>query len=209
MTELDRLVAETNWKIAPEVLPQLEAYCQKLWQLNQLMNLTRHDTYQQFVYRDLLDTYQLQQLIPLRATVLDIGSGGGVPGMVLGILRPDLQIVLSESVGKKARALEELAEAAGVDVQVEGVRAEEVLEDYRFDFATARAVGPLVKLFTWLENSWSMIGKLLAVKGPKWRDELALAKQSGKTRGLLVLPKAEYPVPGEEWKSVILEIWHN
>lgn len=207
MTKLTTLVAETGWDVSADVLPQLDAYCQALWQINEQLNLTRHATYEQFVNRDLLDTYQLQQLIPPNRSVLDIGSGGGVPGIVLAILRPDLEICLAESVGKKARALETLAEAAGVQVQVESIRGEEVLEDYRFDFATARAVGPLEKIFTWLDGHWSMLGKLLAIKGPKWRHELVAAKAAGKTRGLLVRPKSEYAVPGEDWKSVILEIY--
>ena len=103
----------------PEIAcPQLKHYCQALWEINKDLNLTRHTTYEKFVTRDLLDTVELSKLIPEGKEVLDIGSGGGVPGMVLAIIRPDLKIALTDSVGKKAVALGELAEAADVNVEV-------------------------------------------------------------------------------------------
>ena len=83
----------------------LEQYCQLLWSRNRHLNLTRHTDYEKFVSRDLLDTMELSSLIPPSMEVLDVGSGGGVPGIVLSIIRPDLEITLAESVTKKAEAL--------------------------------------------------------------------------------------------------------
>ena len=141
-------------EIPNEVFPKLKHYCQALWEKNQDLNLTRHTTYEMFVTRDLLDTIELSKLIPEGKEVLDIGSGGGVPGMVLAILRPDLTISLTDSVGKKAAALGEIAESVGVSCEIYHCRAEELLEDFRYDFSIARAVGPLKKMGTWFEEVW-------------------------------------------------------
>ena len=126
--------------------------------------------------------------------------------MLLAILRPDLKITLCDSVGKKAVALQEFAGALDLSVEIYHARAESLLEDFRYDVCIARAVGPLVKLCRWFEGSWASIGRLLAIKGPKWRDEMESAEQAGVLKGLTVEPVDEYPTPGTDWKSVILKI---
>lgn len=191
----------------PEAMyPQLKRYCQALWEINQEMNLTRHTTYEKFVTRDLLDTVELSKLIPEGKEVLDVGSGGGVPGMVLGILRPDLKIALTDSVGKKAVALGEIADAVGVNVEIYKCRAEELLEDFRYDYTVARAVGPLKKMGTWFAEVWPSVGRLLAIKGPKWTEEKAEADELGLLNKLDIRVVAEYEVPGLDWKSIILQL---
>lgn len=191
----------------PEIAyPQLKHYCQALWEINKDLNLTRHTTYEKFVTRDLLDSVELSKLIPQGKEVLDIGSGGGVPGMVLAIIRPDLKIALTDSVGKKAIALGELAEAASVNVEVYKCRAEELLEDFNYDYTTARAVGPLKKFGTWFVDVWPSLGRLLAVKGPKWVDEKAEADELGLLDKVDLRVVSEYEVPGLDWKSVVLQL---
>ena len=73
--------------LAPDRVSELEKYCRQLWSWNRRMNLTRHTDYDKFVARDLVDTIQLSALIPPQQEVLDVGTGGGVPGIVLAILR--------------------------------------------------------------------------------------------------------------------------
>ena len=156
---------------------KIKHYCQILWELNKSLNLTRHTTYDKFVTRDLYDTIQLSQLIPQNAEVLDVGSGGGVPGVLLAIIRPDLKVTLAESVGKKATALGQMTEGVEIDVDVYHCRAEDLLVDFKFDYTTARAVGPLVKLGTWFEEVWPSVGRLLALKGPNWPQEKEVADE--------------------------------
>ena len=78
------------------------------------MNLTRHTTLEKFVGRDVVDSYQLGKLLEQGERVLDVGTGGGVPGVVLAILRPDLSVSLCESTQKKARAVEAIVARAGL-----------------------------------------------------------------------------------------------
>ena len=91
-------------------IEMLRDYCELLWQWNQRMNLTRHTDYDRFVSRDLVDTLELADLIDTGLEVLDFGTGGGVPGVPLAIIRPDLQVSLCESVGKKASAVDDMVQ---------------------------------------------------------------------------------------------------
>ncbi len=188
------------------ICEQLTAYCKALWTANETVNLTRHTTYEKFVSRDLVDTIQVSRLIPAGRTVLDMGSGGGVPGMVLAILRPDLEVTLSESVGKKSVVLEAIAKEIKLDVEIYNSRAEKLLEDFSYDFTTARAVGPLYKICTWLDLVWTSAGKILAIKGPNWKNERNEAAEKGLLKKIDIEVVAEYPSPGADWNSFILQI---
>lgn len=193
---------------------KLADWCQRLWQANRQVNLTRHTDWQTFVDRDLSDVLQLSELLEPEQEILDIGSGGGVPGLVLAILRPDLTISVCDSVGKKARLLQSFCEDLDLPVTVFAERAENVLDDFSFDCCTARAVGPLWKIFSWLDGRWASIRRLYAFKGPRWRDELGEAKERRLTRRLLVKPVARYPLHSTDpqaraLESVILRIKYD
>ena len=206
VTELEKTIEKFGLDIPAQSLPKLDLYCNSVWQFNKRLNLTRHTDYDKFVSRDLVDTVELSKLIPNGKQVLDIGSGGGVPGMTLAILRPDLEVTLVESVGKKTAALNEIAECCQVELNIFQSRAETLLEDFRFDFTTARAVGPLVKICRWLADCWPNVGTLLAVKGPRWPAERTAAEEEGLLKHVEIRVAAEYPTPGTDWKSVILAL---
>lgn len=186
---------------------KLDQYARLLWEWNEKLNLTRHTDYERFVSRDVRDSLALAALLRPGEEVLDAGTGGGVPGVILSIVRPDLQVTMCDSVGKKARAVEQMVQALGLSAPVHPFRAEELLEDARFDAVVIRAVGPLWKLLTWFKPHWHSMRRLLVIKGPKWEDELNEAKRRGLVRDLKVKPAAEYPLAGTESTSVILKIW--
>ena len=97
-TSLKQAIEDCGFEIPEESYAPLKHYIQALWEINKSINLTRHTSYEKFVSRDLLDTLELSKLIPEGKDVLDIGSGGGVPGMVLAIIRPDLNVTLCLSL---------------------------------------------------------------------------------------------------------------
>ena len=96
---LEEALQKFSQQVPAEQLEQLDRYCQLLWDWNSRMNLTRHTDYDLFVSRDLLDTLRLATHLRADTDVLDVGPGGGVPGVLLAILRPDLRVSLAESVG--------------------------------------------------------------------------------------------------------------
>ena len=196
MANLKQTMELHDLELPEDQRTKIKHYCQILWELNKSLNLTRHTTYDKFVTRDLYDTIQLSQLIPEKVEVLDVGSGGGVPGVLLAIIRPDLKVTLAESVGKKATALGQMTEGVEVDVDVYHCRAEDLLVDFKFDYTTARAVGPLVKLGTWFEEVWPSVGRLLALKGPNWPQEKEVADEVNLLDAIDLKVAAEYLTPG-------------
>lgn len=189
----------------------INKYCRLLWAANERLNLTRHTDVDTFVARDLMDVTQAASLLPENQEVLDIGSGGGVPGLVLAMIRPDLEVAVCESVGKKANVLKEFVEQLELPVTVYHDRAEAVLDDMRFHCCLARAVGPMWKLLTWLDGRWLNAHRLLTFKGPRWVEEVTEAKTRGLTKKLLIKPVASYPLystdkDADPLESLIIEV---
>jgi 16S rRNA (guanine527-N7)-methyltransferase len=204
---LSAALARQGIALPPTQTALLEQYCRLLWDWNTKLNLTRHTDYEKFVSRDVVDTLQLAAHLRQEDEVLDVGTGGGVPGVVLAIVRPDLKVQLCDSVGKKARAVENIVQQLGLDVSVFPFRAEELLEDTRYDALVIRAVGPLWKLLAGFKPHWHSFRRMLVIKGPKWSEELAEARRRGLMRGLKLKSAAEYPLPGADGNSVLLKIW--
>ena len=188
------------------ICDKVQQYCILLWHKNQQVNLTRHNDWDKFVSRDLVDTLQLSRLIDQGKEVLDVGSGGGVPGLLLAILRPDLEVSLAESVGKKALILAEFSDSLDVHVQVYNERAEKILSDFRYDVTVARAVGSISKMCSWFEDCWLYMGQLLAIKGPGWVKERDEAIEKGLLSNIQIEIASQYPTPGTQWDSFILQI---
>ena len=194
-------------ELPPDQVAWLDRYCKLVWDWNTKLNLTRHTDYEKFVSRDLVDAMQLAKLLLAGEEVLDVGSGGGVPGVVLAILRPDLHLALCESVGKKAAVLEQIVRGLDLPTPIYACRAEHLFGDFRFDAVIARAVGPLPKMLKWFDPHWLYIGRLLAVKGPKWPEERGEARHRGYLGKLQLRVAASYPLAGTPSESVILKIW--
>jgi 16S rRNA (guanine527-N7)-methyltransferase len=200
-------LARHHIELPADQVERLDRYVRMLWEWNEKINLTRHTDYEKFVSRDVVDTLQLAGLLHEGEEVLDIGSGGGVPGIVLAILRPDLTVHLTETTQKKARVLEAMVKALDLPVPVFACRGESQLEDYRYDAVVVRAVGPLWELLGWFKPHWPAVGRLLVIKGPKWSQELAEARRRGRMHDLQEKVAADYPMPGTQSRSVILKIW--
>jgi 16S rRNA (guanine527-N7)-methyltransferase len=126
--------------------------------------------------RHLLNCAVLGELVPEGATVCDIGSGAGLPGLVLAIARPDLRITLVEPLLRRTTFLEEVvAELALDDVEVVRGRAEALHGERRFDVVTSRAVAPLERLLGWSMPLVEPTGALVAMKGSSVHEEIAAA----------------------------------
>jgi 16S rRNA (guanine527-N7)-methyltransferase len=118
------------------------------------------------------------ELLPERGELVDIGSGAGLPGIVLALLRPGLDVILLEPLLRRSVFLDEcVAELGLANVTVLRARAEDkTAAGIRADFATARAVAPLDRLFGWTAPLLRPGGELLAIKGRSAEEELAAAK---------------------------------
>jgi len=127
--------------------------------------------------RHLLNCLALSTLVPSGATVADLGSGAGLPGLVLAIGRPDLSVTLVEPLLRRTVFLEEVIGELGLDrVTVIRGRAEELHARARFDVVTARALAPLSRLLGWGMPLVAPSGVLLAMKGSSAVEEIVAAE---------------------------------
>jgi 16S rRNA (guanine527-N7)-methyltransferase len=139
-------------------------------------NLVSRSARAELLTRHVPECVALARLLPAApARLLDIGSGGGLPGLVIAITRPDLEVHLLDSTQKKTRFLQDAAAELQVPVTVHTGRAEDLaappLSD-GFDLVTARAVAPLPRLVGWALPFLRRDGVLYAVKGERWAHEL-------------------------------------
>lgn len=128
--------------------------------------------------RHLLNCAVLSPLLPAGATVADVGSGAGLPGLVLAMLRPDCGFVLIEPMQRRSQWLSEQLLALGLrNAQVEQARAEDSMHRGRMDVVTARAVSALRTLLPVVSPLAKPGGELLLLKGAAVHDELAAAQR--------------------------------
>ncbi|GGQ45756.1 16S rRNA (guanine(527)-N(7))-methyltransferase RsmG [Couchioplanes azureus] len=127
--------------------------------------------------RHLINCGVMSEIIPIGASVIDVGSGAGLPGIVLAVARPDLTITLVEPLARRTAFLSEAVTALGLDATVTVVRGR--AEDLAggppapADVVTARAVAPLDRLAGWCLPLAAVGGRLLALKGASADEEVA------------------------------------
>jgi len=198
-------------------VPRLAAYAASLWSWNERLNLTRHTDVEKFVSRDVADAVAIAPHLASGAHVLDVGTGGGVPGVLLAILRPDLRVELCDSVGKRARAVREIVAEIGLTIPVHEGAAQPLVaaaaeagerggRPGRFDVLVVRAVAPLLKLLGWFEPLCDAYGRMLVVKGPRWEEEKGEARHRGFVKKVGVRRIAAWPIRGSDNESVLLEV---
>lgn len=127
--------------------------------------------------RHLLNCAVVDEFLPDHGELVDIGSGAGLPGLVMAMVRPSLRVILVESMLRRCVFLEECVDQLKLEnVQVIRGRAEDLAGKIQADIATARAVAPMERLLGWAAGLLRPGGELLAIKGQSAADELAAAK---------------------------------
>jgi 16S rRNA (guanine527-N7)-methyltransferase len=124
--------------------------------------------------RHIFNCLPVTQLLPEGTTLFDIGSGAGLPGIVIALARPDIQVTLIEPLERRVEFLKEAT--AGLNIEVIRGRAQDVKKSAHY--VTARAVAPLEKL---KKMSWHMVktgGALLAMKGESAAAEMVGVKNA-------------------------------
>jgi len=171
-------------KYFPNITPQQQQQFEQLPELynfwnNQINVISRKDIdqlYERHVLHS-LGISKVMQFLP-GENVLDVGTGGGFPGIPLAILFPETQFFLVDSIGKKIKVVKEVASALGLqNVKAEHLRAEQVNE--KFDFVVSRAVTRLKEFYPWVNGKFSKQSKntlangILYLKGGDLEEEIA------------------------------------
>ncbi|MVZ64904.1 16S rRNA (guanine(527)-N(7))-methyltransferase RsmG [Sphingobacterium sp. DK4209] len=129
--------------------------------------------------------------------ILDVGTGGGFPGIPLAIMYPDVQFHLVDSIGKKIKVVRGVAEALGLtNVEADHMRAEQI--DYKYDFIVSRAVTRLGEFIPWIRNKFEKQDKngipngILYLKGGDLKEEIKEARVKAELHPLSTYFKDEF-----------------
>lgn len=134
--------------------------------------------------RHILNSIALESLIPEGCRVADVGSGAGLPGIPLAILRPDLEMTLIEPMLRRSNFLTEALDELGLNDRVTVVRGRAEDADLHVDVVVSRAVAKLATLINWTADLIVESGSLLALKGQSADDEVVKAKKELSKRRL-------------------------
>jgi 16S rRNA (guanine527-N7)-methyltransferase len=134
--------------------------------------------------RHILNSAAVAGLIARTASVVDVGSGAGLPGIPVAVLRPDLRVTLLEPLLRRVSFLHEVVDALGLADRVTVVRGRAEEHQERYEAVLARAVAPLAKLTLWCAPLRSPTGTILALKGRSASEELTAAAPALARTGL-------------------------
>lgn len=175
MTQAEAFAAEFD--VPRGTLDRLTAYEALLRKWTPRINLVAKSTLDDLWTRHFRDSAQLAALAGPAETWADLGSGGGFPGLVVAMLRPDTHVTLVESDQRKATFLRAVARETDTPATVIAKRIEDV-DPLATQVLSARALAPLPALLTFAERHLAPGGIALFPKGATWRDEVAKALES-------------------------------
>ena len=197
--------------LSDHAVPQLEAYASLLLEKNKVMNLTAITQPDQVATLHLLDCAALLPLSPLAGkTAIDVGTGAGLPGMVLALLTPDARFTLLDSLGKRIDFLQEVCDDMGLThVTCVHARAEEFAGQHReqYDVAVSRAVAQLNVLCELTLPLVKVGGRFIAMKSTSSDQEIQEARSAVSQLGGRIAAVRDYDVPQTDvrHRAVIIE----
>ena len=178
MTASD-VIAPHFQDLSESQLLQLDALAEAVWTWNAKINvISRKDPH--VMERHVLHSLGIAKVMRFQtgARVLDVGTGGGFPGLPLAVLHPEVDFVLCDSIGKKIKVVAAAAKAAGLkNVKAIHARAEQVPGE--FDFVVSRAVTRMARFLDWIEgkiaqtHNHELANGVLYLKGGDLTEELA------------------------------------
>lgn len=206
---LEKGIAGLGLEVKQEQIAQLERYAALLREWNEKINLTAITDTEGIAVKHFLDSMSALTTGKVRARVIDVGCGAGFPGLVLKIMRPELELVLLDSLAKRLTFLD----AVCSDLQLDGVqtvhaRAEDGARHMReqFDTVVSRAVANMTVLSELCLPFVKKGGYFLALKGPLAEEELETAHRAIEILGGRVEQVFEVKIPLSELNHKIIII---
>ena len=207
--ELQEKAKAMGIKLTAQQADQFQTYMELLLEWNEKINLTAITQPEEVVEKHFLDSLTLLSWGKLKqgAKVIDVGTGGGFPGLVLKILDPSIRLTLLDSLGKRIDWLQEVCEELGLhDVVCLKGRAEETARQKthreQYDVAVSRALASMPMLAELCIPYVKPGGLFLAMKSNKTDEEIEAAEPIIQTLGGDKPFVMDYPVPGTD-------IWHR
>lgn len=165
-------IAAMRLDVSPAQQDKLMDYLALMFKWNAVYNLTSLRDPMQMVTHHLLDSLAAVPAFAAARNVLDVGSGGGLPGIVLAIVRPDMKVSMIDTVHKKTAFLTQVkAELGLTNVTVYTARVEQLQVSDKFDVITSRAFADLSDFVNWSSHLLADGGRYIALKGVAPKDE--------------------------------------
>ena len=165
-------IAAMGLDVSPAQQDKLMNYLALMFKWNAVYNLTSLRDPMQMVTHHLLDSLAAVPAFAAAHNVLDVGSGGGLPGIVLAIVRPDMKVSMIDTVHKKTAFLTQVkAELGLANVTVYTARVEQLQVSDKFDVITSRAFADLSDFVNWSSHLLADGGRYIALKGVAPKDE--------------------------------------
>ncbi len=184
---IEELFKKYGFELSERQIEQFDKYMKFLLEENAKFNLTAIEEPEEIVIKHFIDSILGIDKIEKGASLVDVGSGAGFPGVPIKIMREDIELTLIDSLSKRVNFLKELSLLLGLEnVKCKHVRAEDfAMKEGRekFDVATARAVAALPTLAEYLLPLVKVGGKVIMFKGLKSKEELAQGDKAIRTLG--------------------------
>ena len=178
---LKNLFTKYQIEYTDEQIEKINKYYNMVIEQNKTMNLTRILSEEEFATKNILDSVLPIKIIPKNASVVDVGTGAGLPGIPLKILRPDIKLTLLDSLQKKVNFLKQVAIELGLkEVKCVHARVEDFAKTNResFDVCVSRAVARLNTLCEYSLPLVKIDGKMIAYKSLKAEEEAKEAQKA-------------------------------
>jgi 16S rRNA (guanine527-N7)-methyltransferase len=172
----DRGEFARRFDLPDAAMRRLDRYAAAVARWNSRINLFAPGAMPELWSRHIGDGVRVAEALPAEGPhVCDLGSGGGVPGLVVAAVRPDLDVALYEADARKCAFLREASREMGLPVRIVRGRIEE-LRSAGADFVTARALAPLPLLLAYCHQHVDRSGLSVLLKGRNWADEVEAAR---------------------------------
>jgi 16S rRNA (guanine527-N7)-methyltransferase len=173
LNQLNLYLSQAGIICTPLQKTQLIDYVMLLHQWNKAYNLTSVREPEQMLIRHIMDSAVISKYLGEGARYIDVGSGPGLPGMVLAILNPDKEFYLLDSLGKRIRFQVHVVTQLGLkNVYPVQSRVEDFLPEKKFDAVLSRAFASLKDMLLWCRHLTKDHGKFLALKGKLVQEEI-------------------------------------
>jgi len=178
-------IADMQLDVTPEQQTKLMGYLQLMHKWNAVYNLTSLRDPMQMVTHHLLDSLAAVPAFAHARNVLDVGAGGGLPGTVLAITRPDMKVAMIDTVHKKTAFLTQVkAELSLTNVTVHTMKVQDLQVSDKYDVITSRAFADLSDFVNWSGHLLAEGGKFIALKGVAPSEERERLPQEWKVTDL-------------------------
>jgi 16S rRNA (guanine527-N7)-methyltransferase len=165
-------IAEMQLDVSPAQQEKLLDYLALMFKWNAVYNLTSLRDPMQMVTHHLLDSLAAVPAFASANNVLDVGSGGGLPGIVLAVVRPDMKVSMIDTVHKKTAFLTQVKAQLGLaNVTIHTMKVQELDVSDKFDVITSRAFADLSDFVNWSSHLLAEGGRYIALKGVAPQDE--------------------------------------